>query len=116
MFYTTIYYYIIYIYIYTTRTHYHSNEDVISLCMRVLIRFFRKRLASLFIVCMCVFFFQKTINIVFTERSHTVRPRPATGIQVVASTYLGTYLIVYYYVYDHKVHTIRLRVRVTSSV
>lgn len=76
--------------------HYHGDDDVdITLYdhRRGPIRFVRMRLVSFFIVCMFFFFFflETIIIIVFTERSPTVRPRPATGIQVVASTYLGTY-------------------------
>jgi len=69
---------------------------------------------SHYLLCVCLFFFEKTIIIiVFTERSPTVRPRPATGIQVVASTSLGTYynIIMYTTIYIRYVYELGLRAR-----
>lgn len=55
----------------------------------------------LFGVCFFFFFFEKTIIIVFTENNAIVRPRPATGLQVVAIKYIHLFrYLLYYYVYE----------------
>lgn len=55
----------------------------------------------LFGVCVFFFYFEKTIIIVFTEKNATVRPRPATGLQVVAIKHIHLFrYLLYYYVYE----------------